>query len=464
MDNQVKTRKKIVVIGAGSASFGLSTLAGIMRSKALHGMELALVDINTDSVNKIKKLAEILNEKWNANMKISATGDRKEALPGADYVVISVAIDREECWKSDYEVALKYNISHYAENGGPAGFIHSARNISIILPILEDINKLCPDAFLLNFTNPMQRICTAINKISNIKFVGMCHQMSIGYYILAVALAKEYGFDFHDKYKIKWTDKSVEATYQSSEKYKKNFDIKAAGLNHFTWMLDVRDKKTGEDIYPLLRKKISQLPPDFEPLTQDLFKIFNYVPVAGDCHITEYLPYTSDLSSGTFKKFDIQLYDLKWACRNRDRMWNNIEMMISGKKEIDWLKNTISERAEFIIAGIEKNSNLYESSVNIPNKGCITNLPDGAIVDVPGIITGSGIIGLAMGDLPKPIAELCNRQLILNDLTVQAVINGDIKLVYQLFALDPMINNLDTAVKLADEYIKENIKYLPSFQ
>lgn len=151
-----------------------------MRTKALHGIELALVDINIDSVNRIKKFAEILNEKWNANIIISSTSNRKEILPGADYIVISIAIDREECWKSDYEIALKYNISHYAENGGPAGFIHSARNISLILPILEDINKLCPNAFLLNFTNPMQRVCTAINKVSSIKFVGMCHQIYFG--------------------------------------------------------------------------------------------------------------------------------------------------------------------------------------------------------------------------------------------------------------------------------------------
>ena len=158
------------------------------------------------------------------------------------------------------------------------------------------------------------------------------------------------------------------------------------------------------------------------------------------------------------------MYDFKWSYRRRDKMWKDIEMMISGEREVDYLKNARSERAEIIIEHIEKNSNLYESSVNIPNKGCIKNLPDDAIVDVPGVITGNGIIGLAIGDLPKPIAELCNRQLILNDLTVQAVIDGNIKLVYQLFALDPMINNLDTAVNLADEYIKANIKYLPSFQ
>jgi len=435
--NQVKTRKKIVVIGAGSASFGLSTLVGIMRTKALYGMELALVDINVDSVNRIKKLAEILNEKWNANIIISATSNRKEVLPGADYIVISIAIDREECWKSDYKIALKYNISHCAENGGPAGFIHSARNISLILPILEDINKLCPNAFLLNFTNPMQRVCTAINKVSSIKFVGMCHQIYFGYFILGMAFAKELGINIKEDPRF---------------------------VNHFTWMLDVREKETGRDIYGVLKKKMNDLPPEFEPLTQELFKIFDYIPVAGDCHIAEYLPYTGDLYSETFKKFDIQMYDFKWSCRRRDKMWKDIEMMISGEREVDYLKNARSERAEIIIEHIEKNSNLYESSVNIPNKGCIKNLPDGAIVDVPGVITGNGIIGLAIGDLPKPIAELCNRQLILNDLTVQAVIDGNIKLVYQLFALDPMINNLDTAVNLADEYIKANIKYLPSFQ
>jgi alpha-galactosidase len=462
--NQVKTRKKIVVIGAGSASFGLSTLVGIMRTKALHGMELALVDINVDKVNRIKKLAEILNEKWNANIIISATSNRKEVLPGADYIVISIAIDREECWKSDYEIALKYNISHYAENGGPAGFIHSARNISLILPILEDINKLCPNAFLLNFTNPMQRVCTAINKVSSIKFVGMCHQIYFGYFILGMAFAKELGINIKEDPRFVWKDEFMDYHFKISDKAMKYFDIKAAGINHFTWMLDVREKETGRDIYGVLKKKMNDLPPEFEPLTQELFKIFDYIPVAGDCHIAEYLPYTSDLYSETFKKFDIQMYDFKWSFRSRDKMWKDIEMMISGEREVDHLKNARSERAEIIIKHIEKNSNLYESSVNIPNRGCIKNLPDGAIVDVPGVITGNGIIGLAIGDLPKPIAELCNRQLILNDLTVQAVIDGNIKLVYQLFALDPMINNLDTTVNLADEYIKANIKYLPSFQ
>jgi len=464
MSKQTKKRKKIVVIGAGSASFGLVTLAGIIRTRGLHGMELALVDINVDGANKIKKLAEILNEKWNANMKISATGDRREALPGADYIIISIAIDREECWISDYEIALKYNINHYAENGGPGAFAHSARNISIILPIIEDIQKLCPNAFVLNFTNPIQRICTAINKVSNIKFIGICHQIYFGYYILGTLFPEKVGVKLRENTRFVWDDDFMYYHFNISDMARKYFKIKAAGINHFTCMLDIREKESGEDIYGIVKDRMKDLPLEFEPLTQEIFRIFDLILVQGDCHIVEYLPYASNLVSGTFKKYDIQMYDFKWASGKRDEMWEDIGLMINDKKEVDSLKDSRTERAEIIIDSIEKNSSFYEEAVNIPNNGNIKNLTDGAIVEVPAIISGSGITGLALGDLPKTMAELCNRQLVLNEMTVQAVIEGNIKLVYQLFALDPMIDSLDTAVKLADEYIKVNIKYLPSFQ
>lgn len=426
-------------------------------------MELALVDINVDGAKKIKMLAEILNEKWNANMKISATGDRKEALPGADYIIISIAIDREECWISDYKIALKYNITHYAENGGPGAFVHSARNISIILPIIEDIQKLCPNAFILNFTNPMQKVYTAINKISNIKFVGMCHQIYYGYYILGTLFPEKVGAKLREDTSYVWDDDFMCYHFNISDMSKKYFKIKAAGINHFTCMLDVREKKSGKDVYGMVKDRMEELPLEFEPLTQEMFRVFDLILVQGDCHIMEYLPYASNLISGTFKKYDIPMYDFKWACKKRDETWEDIELMINGKKEVGPLKDSRSERAEIIIDSIEKNSNFYEEAVNIPNNGDITNLTDGAIVEAPAIISGSGITGLAVGDLPKIMAELCNRQLLLNEMTVQTVIEGNIKLVYQLFALDPMIGSLGTAVKLANEYVKANIKYLPTF-
>lgn len=463
----IKNRKKIVVIGAGSADFGLSTLATILREKELNGMELSLVDINHEGVKKVEKLAKILNEKWNSNMSISSTDNRNEVLLGADYIIISIAVDREDCWKRDYEIGLKYNISHYAENGGPGGFIHSARNISILLPIMKDIEKLCPDAFIINFTNPMQRICTLLKKTTNLKFVGMCHQIYFGYYILATLYHKELGINLRGNTSYSWNDDFMEYHLRLSDIGKKYFSIKAAGINHFTCMLDVRENATGKNIIEDVKRRMHNLPKEFEPLTQEMFKTFNLILVQGDSHVVEYVSYASDLRSKTFEDYKIPMYDFDWAKGKRKKMWEDIDLMIIGKKDVDFLKNSRTEGADIVIKSIEKDKNHYEATTlhpNIPNDGNITNLPIGAIVEVPSVISASGVNGLTMGELPKTMAEICRRQLILNDMTLDAVLHGDIKIVYQLFALDPMINNLKNSYKLADEYIKENIKYLPTFQ
>ncbi|MGQ9747485.1 MAG: family 4 glycosyl hydrolase, partial [Candidatus Caldatribacteriaceae bacterium] len=149
---------KVTIIGAGSAVFGLSTLAGIMRHPDLRGIELFLHDINEEGLRKIHKLADRMNRAFGAEMAIKSSVRRAETLEGASFVVLSVAVDREKCWKLDREIALKHGINHYAENGGPGAFAHTARNLSIIMPILRDMEKYCPDAWLLNFTNPVPKI------------------------------------------------------------------------------------------------------------------------------------------------------------------------------------------------------------------------------------------------------------------------------------------------------------------
>ena len=453
-----------MVIGAGSASFGLETLSSILQTEALHGMELALVDINAGGLDKIRRLATIINERWGSNMKITATTERAEALPGADYIVISIAINREQCWRSDHEIALKHGITHYAENGGPGGFIHSARNISAFLGIIDDIKRLCPAAFVLNFTNPMTRICQAIQRLSDIRFVGLCHQIYFGYYILGTVFARECGVSLRRDLRYRWNDDFMAYHLGLSDGVKPFFDIKAAGLNHFTCMLNVWDRKTGRDLLPELKRRFAGLPPEFEPLTQAMFDTFGLLLVQGDSHIVESVPYASRLSAGTFESYEIPMYDFDWGARKRDEMWADIELMVNGRKDIDSLKNVRSERAELIIASLLNNGNSYEEAVNIPNKGAISNLPEGTVVEVPGIVSASGIAGLAMGELPPVMAELCRRQLLINDLTIDAVVKGDARLVRELIALDPMVTELSTAHRLADDYLEANKKYLPTFR
>ena len=445
---------KIVVIGAGSASFGLSTLAGIMRTEGLHGCQLCLIDLNQESLEKIEILSKRLNEEWQAGMRISSTTDRTKVLEGADFVILSVAIDREACWKQDREIALRYGINHCAENGGPGAFAHSARNIAIVLPILKDMEKYCPDALLLNFTNPVARICTTANLYSRIKTVGICHQIYYGYFVLGVSLADKLALDLPKDIQFKWTDESLENARKIRMAAYENYDIKACGLNHFTWMIDIRERATGCDIYPLVREKIKSLPPTFEPLTRTVYELFDLIPVSGDCHLAEYLPYTHNVNRKTWERYNIQMYDMEWSSRKRNENWQRIEAMADEKVAVHELRKTFSERAELIISSIINNENSYESAVNLPNKGYITNLPEGAIVEVPALVSGAGVIGLGMGDLPEPIAALCRRQITINELSARAAVEGDRHLALQALALDPMIDDPEIAEKMLDDYLE----------
>ncbi len=186
---------KIVVIGAGSASFGENTLSALLRSKKLRGSTLALVDRNATSLDIVHRLANRLNAEWDAKFSISAHIHHKEALEGAEFVVSAIEVGpREELWKSDFDIPLKYGLRQpYAENGGPGGFAHAARNIGPLMEIIRDMEQVCPDAWFINFTNPMTRICDAVNRYSQIRTVGLCHQIYIGYAFVGLVLANDLG-------------------------------------------------------------------------------------------------------------------------------------------------------------------------------------------------------------------------------------------------------------------------------
>ena len=456
-------KKKIVVIGAGSAEFGCVTLLGMMQLQGLHGFELALVDIDKERLEAITALARKMNQKWQADMKITSSADRTEALPGAGYVMLSVAIEREDLWMLDHETALKYDITHFAENGGPAAFVHTCRNLGIILPILQDIEELCPGAVLFDLTNPTQRICTAARSFSKIQTLGVCHQITFGYYLLGLLFRKELGLSFPDNYRFVWTDQGIEDWFTTAYAVMERFEIKAAGINHFTWMLDVRDRNTGEDLYPQIAEKRKQLPPTFEPLSQKIFDIFGIMPVSGDSHLGEYVPYTSDAREKTWHRYDIQFYDMEWGKRKREEGWKLVRDILDDKVGLDSLSFVYSERAEHIIDSIANNRYTYEEALVLPNKGYITNLPRDSIVEVPAIISTDGATGVVVGELPEPIAEFCRRQITINEMTVQAFLKRERKLVYQLFAIDPMIQDPEVAIRLADEYLELNKNYIPEF-
>ena len=457
---------KIAVIGAGSASFGENTLSAIMGSKKLRGSTLALVDRNAASLDIVHRLANRLNRDWDAGFTIEAHTNHQDGLSNSNFVVNAIEVGaREGLWQKDYEIPLKYGVRQpYAENGGPGGFAHAARNIGPIMQIARDMETLCPDAWFINFTNPMIRICDAVNRHSRIKAVGLCHQIFAGYAMVGVALAKDLNIEVPEG--LIGMHASVDQhplQHRVREQIVPLLDIRAAGLNHFTWILSIHDRRTGEDLYPLFRKRFFELDPKFEPLTRDVFSAFGLFPVPGDTHLCEYLPWMSDPVAKPWDKYTIRLYEWDLFAAVRDFGLNRLNEMANATMTIEGLLETDSEGALEMIENISGAGNHYHLAANLPNAGQIANLPFGATVETPVQVNGAGIHPVHVGALPESIAELCRREIAVAQLCVDAAVEGSREKALQCLLLDPVITDIEAAKKILDDYLTSYKEYLPQF-
>jgi alpha-galactosidase len=466
MTDLTQSVPKIVCIGAASYSFGLGTLVSLLRSPILKGCELVLVDQNEPHLEVMTDLVRWLNQVWDSQMRISAQTDPLQALDGANFVIIAIEVGpREKLWESDYRIPLKYGIRQpYAENSGPGGFAHAARNIMPILEIAWAMEQKCPKAWIINFTNPMQRICAAVHRHSSIKIVGLCHQLGAGYAMVGKALSKDYGIRVPRSFtSTHASPRYSEGMMVTSLQALKKFRITAAGLNHFTWMLEIKDRQTGDDLYSLFRERWQHVPEDFEPLTHRVFDSFGLFPIPGDEHLCEYLPWVSDPTTRPWEKYELELYEWQDHSNERDQKWIELEHAITDHREPEKFIPVFSEGALEVIENIVKDSNLEWEAVNLPNGGTISNLPKEAIVETPGIINADGVAGIPVGSLPEGIAELLRREITVSHLTVDAVVKGDRGLALQALLLDSVIRDIDMARNVLDDYLEAYKFYLPTF-
>jgi len=457
---------KIVCLGAGSFSFGLSTLLTLLQSPTLRGSEIALVDINPESLDLSARLAGWLNESWDCGKIISVHSNHKEALPGADFVISAIEVQpREALWRKDFELTLKYGLRQpYAENGGPGGFAHAARNVNTVLEIARDMEAACPEAWLINFTNPMHRLCYLVNQYSRIKVVGLCHQLAAGYAMAAKALAPVLGFSGAEAFVSTHADPCnhypmANMAFQGMERLK----ITAAGLNHFTWMLALQDRRSGEDLYPLFRREWQKLPADFEPLTRDIFDIFKLFPIPGDEHLDEYLPWLTSAAHKAWERYDLSLYDWTLFEQLRQAQWRQVSEWIANRDLNETLTEPVSEGAVELIESLVTGVPLYWEALNIPNRGLIHGLPENAIVEVPGTVSKDGIQGEGVCALPQGILELLHREVSASQLCIDAVVLGDRDLALQSLLLDPVVDDISTARLILNDILETNRTWLPQF-
>ena len=462
---------KIVVIGAGSAVFGLGALSTIIQHPAMKGAELALCDIRTEGLAVIHKLAEIMNRAWDAEMTITSSTERRDLLPGADFVLVSIQVgQREEVWEQDWRIPLKHGLRQpYAENGGPGSFAHTARNLPLIIAIARDMEALCPGAYFLNLVNPLIRLTTAVHRHSKIKVVGLCHQLLWGYAMAAAVLADRWGISVPEGFHVH-TDPENKANLQLvATEAVKHLEIRAAGINHFSWVYEIRDTHTGEDLYPELRERwFKRFRRDFEPLSREIFEIYGMMPTAGDSHLCEYLSWVSDPIAEPWRKYDLKLQN--WESNGKRRAYRSglARDIVAGRVDVDTLRDLsrhgmLDEGIPELVAAVHFDRAHQRQQLNIPNRGYIPNLPEGAIVEVPGVISGAGFVGEVFPPLPTPIAELCRRELMLSEMYVEAALRGDRELALQALLLDPMVTDIDSGRAILDDLLAANAGYLPQF-
>lgn len=442
--------KRIVLIGAGSAQFGYGTIGDILQSTVLEGSQIVLHDINPETLAVVEQTGRAFIEERKLPFTISATTNRAEAFKGADFLIISIEVgNRFELWEQDWRVPQQYGVRQvYGENGGPGGLFHSLRIIPPILEICADALRICPDATIFNFSNPMSRICTTVHRaFPDLKFIGLCHEIGSLRNFLPHILGVPY----------------------------EALDIQAGGLNHFSVVLSARYRETGQDAYPDIRAKAPlffgnmpsmdaihkyfketgqwpQKPEDFAAVEteawperrvfQVILEKFGLMPITSDSHFGEYIQWAYDV---TDHKGILDFY----------RFYKEYLSHIKPKIEL-----RLGERIIPIIEGIITNSGYTEEAVNIPNQGLIANLPSWIAVEVPATVDRDGVHGVVLGELPRGFAGLLMNQVAVHDLTAEAIIHKSKAAALQALLVDPVVNQYRGLEEMLDTMIAYQERWL----
>ncbi len=417
---------KIVFLGASSASFGISMFRDLFSSHDLAGSTLILVGRNLDRLARAERLAKLLNEKTGAGLKIECTTDWRAAFDGAEFVINSTAVDRNRLWKLDFEVPRKFGIRHtLGENGGPGALFFTLRTLPLVFDFVREMEQRCPRALFINFSNPESRIVLALGQYSKIRTVGLCH----GIFMARDQVASILGLPAE------------------------RVEVWGSGLNHFQCLMQIRDRETGADLYPLLREKEKNHDPSVSPLTRNLFRAFGYWLGCGDGHVGEYLPFGWEGGEGG--------YNFEWDASERAKTEQTIDEVLSGKAEIPWWWLTPSgERAVTVISAVLHNrKQLIESGV-VYNQKTIPNLPANAAVEVPVMADIAGIHPVSFGPLPDPVAKLLTIQVNVQQLAVEAAVHASKELALQALLIDPVVNSAAAAIQLLDELWDINLPYI----
>jgi alpha-galactosidase len=455
--------KKIVLIGAGSAVFTQGLVADMILAPDLGPWELGLVDIDPQALATAEGLSRRMVEAKGGDIVITASTDRRDILPGAEVVVCTVGVGRRRAWETDVFIPRQYGVNQpVGDSVMPGGISRAMRMIPALVAIAQDVQALCPDAFFVNYANPMMANCWAIRQATGLPVVGLCHGV----------------FD---------TERQLAAFIGAPLKEVTSL---AVGLNHLTFIFDFRWR--GRDAWPLVQAKLAEdrakpynqalfaktwaeLDEGDEqesfraadnPFSWSLFETYGAYPAPGDRHVTEFFPERFPQGQYYGKTLGVDAYSLEAVTAFGDKHYARMQAQALGQLPLDdWLfERGEGEHEQLldILRSIE-NDQRRVFSVNLPNQGAVPNLPTDAVLELPAAATASGLRPLQILDFPDTLAAIINRKLAATRLTVEAALRGDRQLLVEALLADGAVTDPGLALKLGNELLEAHRQYLPNF-
>lgn len=454
-------RKKIVLIGAGSAVFTKGLVADFIQS-GFGSWEIALCDINHKILVSVTRLARKMVEQKKADIVITSSTDRRELLPGADFVVTTIAVGGRDAWEQDVKIPRKYGIYQpVGDSVMPGGISRAQRMIPVMVEIARDVERLSPEAYFFNYSNPMTAIVTAVRRATNVKIIGLCH-----------------GVIYGEKYLSKMLGVDV-----------KRLTTMGAGLNHLTWLYDIR--VDGRDVHKELldivakQKKENEKMPHvrnfFNPLLEDkeiphhmdnpfsweLFERYGGLPAVVDRHAVEFFPERFPKGSYYGATLGVDAFPIDDVIARGETTYRNMLAQGEGEGEVEAQLFQRADGEHEQLVEMIKSLLMDERkvfSVNIPNEGAVSGIPDDAVLEIPGVATALGFCPMHVKGFGGPMKDIIIKRLASVDLTVEAALKGDRNLWADAMMLDGAVTDVETAEKLVEDFIAQHGQYLPQYK
>lgn len=437
---------KIAFIGAGSVGFTRILLRDLLTVKEFQNIEVSFTDINQHNLDMVKELCQRDITENGLDIKIHATLDRKEALRDAKYIINVVRIGGLEAFALDVDIPLKYGVDQcVGDTLCAGGIMYGQRGIAAILDFCKDIREVAaPGCIMLNYANPNAMITWACNQYGGVKTIGLCHGVQGGHAQIAKVLDLK----------------------------QEEVDIICAGINHQTWYIQVKHK--GEDMTGKLLEAFEKHP-EFsvtEKVRIDMLRRFGYYSTESNGHLSEYVAW--------YRKRSEEINNwISLDCWINGETGGYLRVCTEGRNwfETDfpnWMQEPAwkysqeersREHGSYIVEGLET-GRLYRGHFNVVNNGTITNLPDDAIVEVPGYVDYNGINIPKVGNLPLGCAAVCNNSISVQRLAVEAAVKGDDMLLRQAMMMDPLVGavcNPAEIWQMTDEMLVAEAQWLPQY-